>query len=559
MKDVYAAAQNRRPPAERDTPAPTANNIVSILFILAILVVFPLWSGGKYDTLAQAKLDFFVSAVISFLILSAVVLLCRVLVHPKRVLRKPERFSFSDAAILLFFAAAVVSWQCSKWPEEAYWGSDYRHHGLVILAMYTLSYFLLTRFARRLNWVPAVFLFGALPVFWLGLQNFLGKDPLGFYSKSSVHFVKTCISTIGNWNFYASFACMYLAVMCGMLLKSKKPALTLLYGFGVFAGSIALICGSSDSGFVGLAALFVILPFFICNWRQLAHYVMIPALLFLAGKAMHFAVAGNGGKTQIPLRGFSKMLMESIAGWVFLAVCIGVVVFCLILHKMKPDASFPAALKVIWGVVLAACAFAVLLAVVYFSTVNTAAPLGSLEKYLRFNDRWGSTRGFAWTRALREYAGYDALQKLFGTGVDTAKHLFMPKYYTVMMQLGNAIFENVHNEYLQYLVTIGAVGVTGYIALIVSVVTRSFRRAGKSKLALALGMAVLCYAAQGIFNITQTMTTPVFFTLLALAEACCREIDAAGRARPFSPTAAKTHGVEAPAASDIMQSFGKPV
>ena len=100
---------------------------------------------------------------------------------------------------------------------------------------------------------------------------------------------------------------------------------------------------------------------------------------------------------------------------------------------------------------------------------------------------------------------------------------------------------------------------TGYIALIVSVVTRSFRRAGKSKLALALGMAVLCYAAQGIFNITQTMTTPVFFTLLALAEACCREIDAAGRARPFSPTAAKTHGVEAPAASDIMQSFGKPV
>ena len=36
MKDVYAAAQNRRPPAERDTPAPTVNNIVSILFILAV-------------------------------------------------------------------------------------------------------------------------------------------------------------------------------------------------------------------------------------------------------------------------------------------------------------------------------------------------------------------------------------------------------------------------------------------------------------------------------------------------------------------------------------------
>lgn len=565
MKDFYASPQNRSLPADRHTkafPTPpplTANNVVSVLFILAALVVFPLWSNGRYDTLAQAKLDFFVPAVISFLILSAVALLCRILVHPKRVLRRAEPFTVSDAMMLLFFAAAVVSWQYSKWPEEAYWGSDYRHHGLVILAMYTLSYFLLSRFARRLNWVPVVFLFGALPVFWLGLQNFLGKDPLGFYAKSSAHFVKTCISTIGNWNFYASFVCMYLAVMCGMLLKSRKTAPTLLYGFGVFSGSIALICGSSDSGFVGLAALFVILPFFICNWRQLAHYAMIPALLFLAGKAMHFMVAGNGGVTKIPLRGFSKMLMESIAGWVFLAVCTGIVVFCLILHKIKPDVSFPVALKVIWGVVLAACTFAVLLAVVYFSAINATAPLGNLEKYLRFNDHWGSTRGFAWIRALREYAGYDTLQKLFGTGADTAKHLFMPKYYTAMMRLGNAVFENVHNEYLQYLVTIGAVGMTGYIGLIASVVTRSFRRAGKSKLALALGLAVLCYAVQGVFNITQTMTTPVFFTLLALAEACCRGIDAAGRAKPSQPSVAKMPDAETPAASDIMQAFGKPV
>ncbi|MDD6175205.1 MAG: O-antigen ligase family protein [Firmicutes bacterium] len=555
MEDLYSAPPKQRADAAGNAPAPlTANNIVSILFILTALVVFPLWFGKNYDTLAQAKLDFFVPAVVIFLIFSAVVLLGRVLVHPRRVLRRPEAFTLSDAMMLLFFAAAVVSWQCSPWPEEAYWGSDYRHHGLVIIAMYTLVYFLLSRFARRLSWVPAAFLFGALPVFWFGLQNFLGKDLLGLYAKSSAHFIDTCISTIGNWNFYAGFVCMYLAVMSSMLLKSRKILLTVLYGFGVFAGSAALICSSSDSGFAGLAVLLVILPFFIGNWRQLAHYAMLPALLFLAGKAMHFAVQSNHGVTKIPLRGFSKMLMESIAGWVFLAVCAGIVVFCLILHKIRPNASFPAALKVIWGFVLAGCVLAVLLAIVYFSAVNTAVPLGKLEKYLRFNDSWGSTRGFAWIRALREYSGYDTLQKLFGTGADTAKHLYMPKYYTAMMKLGNAIFENVHNEYLQYLVTLGAVGATAYIALIASVVTRSFRRAGRSKLALALGLAVLCYAVQGIFNITQTMTTPVFFTLLALAEACCRETDAAARLQQPGASSAQM-----PEVSDIMQASGHSV
>ena len=546
----------------------TANNAVSILYILAMLVVFPLWSNHKYDTLAQDKVNFLVPATISFLILSAVVLLFRLLIHPGKTLHRPQAFSLSDAMMMLFFAAVVVSWQCSKWPDEAYWGSDYRHHGLVVIAMYVLAYFLLSRFARRLQWVSLAFLFGALPVFWLGLQNFLGNDPLGFYRKSSLHFVDTCISTIGNWNFYASFVCMYLAVMCAMFLKSKKLPLTILYGFGVLAGSMALICGSSDSGFFGLAVLLLVLPFFISAWRDFAHFALIPALLFLAGKVMHLIVTGNHDTTKIPLRGFSKMLMESISGWVFLAVCTGVAVFFLILQKAKPDAVLPRAPKIVWGVLLAGGTAAVIMAVIYFSTVNTTAELGAFEKYLRFNDQWGSTRGFAWIRAMREYAKYDTLHKLFGTGIDTAKHLFA-KYYASMISVTGASFENVHNEYLQYLVTIGAVGVLGYIGLIAAVITRAFRRARSSRIVLALGIAVLCYAAQGVFNITQTMTTPVFFTLLALTEACSRGIDADARfaarkaarsAAPLAPAvptppAAQPKAAAQLGATDITENF----
>ncbi len=518
----------------------TANNAVSILFILAALVAFPLWSKNSYDKLAQDKLDFFIPIVISFLVLSAVVLLVRVMIHPSKTLHRPEAFTGSDAMMLLFFIAVVVSWKCSKWPEEAYWGSDYRHHGVVIVAMYILVYFLISRFARRINWVPAVFLLGGGFLLWVGFQNFLGNDPLKFASHSSVKAFQTGIATLGNRNFFMSYVCMYLALSSIMFLKSKKIVWTLFYGTGVFVGFCALIYGRSDSGFFGLAVLLLVLPFFISNWKQFAHFAFIPGLLFLAGKALLLAVSSNGGKTKFSLGGFSEILMSGISGWIFLIVCAGIAVFFLILHKAKPDASFPRAPKVIWGIVLAASAFVVIMTVIYFSTINTTANLGKLEKYLRFNDSWGSTRGFAWIRAIREYADYDALQKLFGTGIDTAKHLFLPKYYQAMIKLSGLTFENVHNEYLQYLVTIGLVGAVGYIGLIASVVTRAFRRANKSKVCLALGMAVLCYAAQGVFNITQTMTTPIFFTLLALAEACSREVDAnlrlARRARSAKPS-----------------------
>lgn len=548
-----APAEDKTKP-HRQRPAFTANNAVCILYVIAALVVFPLYSKHSYTTLAQDKLDFFVPATIAFLALTAVVLLLRTLFSAGRTLRRPEAFTVSDAMMLLFFGAVVVSWQLSAWPQEAYWGSDYRHHGVVIVAMYFIAYFLLSRFARRLDWVPAAFLIGGLPVFWIGLQNFLGRDPLGFARHSTPYFMQSCISTIGNWNFYASFVCLYLAVMCAMFLKSRSLPLTVFYGFGVFAGCFALICGSSDSGFVGLAALLVLLPFFVVNWKQLAHFALIPSLLFLAGKAIQLFTLQNGGVTRIPLRGISKMLIDGISGWVFLLVCAGAAVFFLILHRAKPNASFPRALKAVWGVVLAAGFLAVILAVLYFSAVDTSTPLGGFEKYLRFNDMWGSTRGFAWSRAIKEYASYPPLEKLFGTGIDTAKHLYLPKYYSAMMALGGRTFENVHNEYLQYLVTIGAVGTVGYIGLIASVVARAFRRSKKSPLLIAFGIAVLCYAAQGFFNITQTMTTPVFFVLLALTEACSRASDAAARrSERLKTREARAAAVQPDPAADAVQ------
>ena len=51
--------------------------------------------------------------------------------------------------------------------------------------------------------------------------------------------------------------------------------------------------------------------------------------------------------------------------------------------------------------------------------------------------------------------------KIFGYGPETFRVL-MENYY--LGELGNVIFDNAHNEYLHYLITIGLFGMLSYMA-----------------------------------------------------------------------------------------------
>ncbi len=55
----------------------------------------------------------------------------------------------------------------------------------------------------------------------------------------------------------------------------------------------------------------------------------------------------------------------------------------------------------------------------------------------------------------------------------------------------NEKFDSVHNEYLQYLVTIGIVGMIAYISLLVTVLARLIRKGKENPVILSTAMAVI--------------------------------------------------------------------
>ena len=114
------------------------------------------------------------------------------------------------------------------------------------------------------------------------------------------------------------------------------------------------------------------------------------------------------------------------------------------------------------------------------------------------------------------------INKLFGTGPDTVYYVLKP-HFAELAKYGDGSTDTVHNEYLNYLITQGLLGMLSYLAIIGSVCVRAFRRAKNNPMVLVFISAVICYAVQGIVNISQPMTTPLFFLFLSMAEALNRQ------------------------------------
>ena len=101
-----------------------------------------------------------------------------------------------------------------------------------------------------------------------------------------------------------------------------------------------------------------------------------------------------------------------------------------------------------------------------------------------------------------------------------------------MAQIGDASTNAAHNEYLNYLITHGAVGGGAYLAWILGSIFNALRRWEKDSFAPVYLGVILGYAVQALVNIAQPITTPLFIIFLSLASG---KIPSADYTVPYIP------------------------
>lgn len=519
-------------------PKYTVRNALVNYYVLIMFTLFPLFFTNKYFNIRHDKLYFFL-ILTGFLTAAVFALTLEGSVNENdnnkarqsRLAVLIKNLSFTDLAVIAFLVVSIISTLLSEHPISAFWGesenisSSGRNNGLLLIIFYVTAYFLITRLFHYFEYIFAAFACSAGIVFLLAVLNGFFIDPLNMSEGLSQQDSMRFISTIGNKNMLSSYICIALPVAVAMSVYTKKTALRTLYIAVSGLGFAALMTADSDSGILGIGAFSVIyLIWYSRRPERLKYYFLSVFVMLSSAKLLRlFSIIMND--KGMGMDAYQRFFVYDNTSCILLAVTGIITLMLFVLDAKKPHIVLPKSVPVAIACVAAAAVIGALSIVFYFSVIDTETKLGSLETILRFNDRWGTHRGFMWIRSMRIFGDAPFFQKLFGTGPDTFYYAFSP-YFGDLMKFGDTSTNAAHNEYINYLITTGITGLASYLAIVGGAIAGAVKYSKQNPLAVVCASAVICYSVQAVVNIAQPITTPLFVIFTALCESVSRQAKA---------------------------------
>lgn len=504
----------------------TKNKFVNI-FLLVMFTVFPLFYTDYYYNIRHDKYYFFLFATDALLLMLGAVAVTKSdsasSKNEKKAVPWYKKLSFTDYAFGAFILVCTISTVFSQDPYDAFFGISGRNNGLFLMLYYAVVYLLITRFYRFKSYVFVALAGCSIIIYLLDILNCFYIDPLGMFATlTDEQTIANFTSTIGNKNLMSSFICVVMPVTIAFSVLSNKRNHRIIYYISSAFGYMALMTADSYSGILGLGAVFaVLLVWFSRKVAMLKRFFLATTIMLLSGKALRLFSYFMGDKSK-GISEFQSLLVYSNVIWAVIAVFAVITALLYLAAYRFPYKTMPIAIPIIIGSIFVLSVCAMFFAVYYFSVIDTKTDLGFLKSFLRFNDSWGTHRGYMWIRSFWIFGDFSFYNKLFGSGPDTFATVFEP-YFEGLMHYGDSSTNCAHNEYINYLVTTGILGLASYLSILFGALKGAIKSAAKNPLAIIFAVSVISYAVQATVNLAQPITTPLFIIFVSLCEAVSRQ------------------------------------
>lgn len=531
MNNTKHRNNSKNPPTKIENKYTVRHAIVNYYLVL-MFSVFPLFATDAYFNIRHDKYNLFLGLtgimLISIFLIAIYTRLDTKTDKPTDDVVWYKKLSVTDWAMLGFLGVCTVSTLFSESVSDALFGTLGRNNGLLLMAFYVGAYFAVSRFFYEFEYIFLVFAGISSAVYLLAVLNSIHIDPLGMFTtfyedpERYAETIKDFTSTIGNKNLMSSYICVSLPVFITLSVHAKKLIYRVIYLLATALGFMALMSADSDSGILGMAVIAVVL--LIWYSKRIAHlkrYILALTIMFTSAKVLRFIYFLADDNTK-GIDRFQEIFVYSNTGYILIIAFAIITALLYFIDFKKPDIVFSNAVPFTVGTIFALCFIGAISIIIYFSCFNTTAELGSWSRLLRFNDSWGTHRGFMWIRSLWIFNDASFFEKLFGVGPDMFFKAFSP-YFADLMHYGDSSTNAAHNEYLNYLVTVGFLGLGAYLTAIGSSIRNAIKTFSKNPLAVVCVSAVICYSAQAIVNIAQPITTPLLILFIGLTEAVYRK------------------------------------
>lgn len=428
---------------------------------------------------------------------------------PARPARR-KRLSAEDCCMLAFVLLFALSGALSGRFGESLLGQYNRYQGLITALVYAAVYFSVS---RRFRFTYAGFLaltIGFAIVCVVAMLNDFSLDPLQIRAELSLSDRVRYISTVGNLDFYGSVLAVLFPAVLAFFCHAETPARSVPAGAALLFGAYGMLLSGSESFVLAFIAALLLFPLFLLGQpRPLRRFLISVIALLAAMQLACFLHTRLGGELYVSY--FMRVLLRPAVSAAIMLICLCTLVFA---GKLKNTGTARRRYALALAALLLAGAAFLILA----NTLLSDRSFGSLDRFVKWNADWGTERGKIWTYSLDAYRSFSPLNKLFGGGPGCLYH-----YDLAHPLFSDAVLDTAHNEYLQYLLTIGAAGLISYLALLLTAALPVLRRAAHDPLALGCLAGAAAYAMQAAVNIAQPFSTPFLFVFLGILAGLRRE------------------------------------
>lgn len=489
------------------------------ILLLIMLSFFPLFCINHYFNITLAKYWFYSVVALAIFFMGIYSTICKSVDINHQIVKPSFKIWWSamsklDIFVLFYVLSATVSFLLSDWKLPSFTGSCGSYTGLLFIFITAGMYYGITRHAKLTSWIKCCFpvlliitgLMAALQV--CGFNVFYFSDGIAENQR------QIFISTLGNINVFGMFVCIYMPICIYMFCKSHEKY-NVLYGVGTFFGFVGLLASNSDGCYLGVGACMVILLILVLSDTKAMFQYGISVALWASSLLLWNLIKGLFKGKMWRQSEANTFFMSFDVILLLLVVAIVIIVFSLFLQKQS---KMPP--KILKKLVIAAAGIfliSVISLCIWATWIEPTKPLNSFLQYFRLDYSWGSNRGYAWHWAILMFINGSLKIKLFGAGPDTAYLMYISNYKNEMEANLPYYFKSPHNEYLNYLVTIGLVGLFAYMAVIITAVKKSFSRTKEDEFFGAIALAIVIYSIASFVNISQIITMPYIFILISFA------------------------------------------
>ncbi len=506
----------------------TVNHALVTLYTILMFTLFPLFLTNYYQNARRDKFWLYVVLTGAVGVAVAVILLAnrfgKNTSGKLSTYQDPFKLNITDIGILAFLGVTLISALGATFtaanPGEAFekllLGSYGRNMGLLMILTMTICYFCVSRFFYYSKYVIYFMFIGMTVMSFVAIVNFYHIDILGIFAKyqTNENVQINFTSTIGNKNYLSAMITVALPFSVGLAVATKDKILRIIAYVSTGLQFMGLLVATSDGGFLGCFAAFAVMlvvlsrdmeklsKFFFCLFVMMAS----AKLLWLFDLMMN---KNNKGYTS-----FSEIFVYNNFVFILIPLFLGLAALCTLM-KNKGIEKF----AFVGSFALVAIGFiAVIVMFIYYSAIDTESKLGTFSRFFRFDEKWGTHRGFFWIRAFDLMGDFNFFQVLFGSGPDTFYNVFKVYFDELLKRFGDSSTNAAHNVYINYLVTVGVFGLISYLMFIGSAIYNSVKNALANPLALMCAGVIIAYATQDIVNIANPVNTPWLIMFIALSE-----------------------------------------